>query len=82
MLEPLREGPDYTFYSGRQRGSRTPVLKVALAVEQSSHQSLRRLEHEYLLTTELDAQWAAAGGRELQQRQFPAKRVAGVTVTN
>jgi hypothetical protein len=70
VLEPLREGPDFTFYSGLQRGSRTPVLAMVLAVEQPSPQSLRRLEHEYMLTTELDAEWAAAGGRKLRPRWF------------
>jgi hypothetical protein len=71
MPEPLREGPDLTLYRGWQHGKNTPVPAVALAVEQPSPQSLRRLEHEYLLTTDLDAEWVA-GGRELQQNKSPA----------
>ena len=59
VLEQLREGADFTVYRGRQRGSPTPVLAVALAAERPSPQSLRRLEHENALAAELDAEWAA-----------------------
>jgi hypothetical protein len=45
LLEPFREGADVTLYRGRQRGSSTPVLAVAIASKQSP-QTLRRLEHE------------------------------------
>ena len=58
LLEPLREGADFTFYRGRQRGVQTPILAVAVAAERPSPQSLRRLEHEYSLAVELDAAWA------------------------
>src|SRR5712671_5984546 len=40
VLEPLREGPDFTLYRGRQHGNPSPVLVVALAAEQPSPQSL------------------------------------------
>ena len=46
VLEPLREGADFTLYRGRQRGNASPVLAIALFAEQPSLQSLRRLEHE------------------------------------
>src|SRR5216684_5489330 len=59
VLEPLRECPDFTLYRGRQPGNPSPVLVVALAPEQPSPQSLRRLEHEYSLAAELDPAWAA-----------------------
>jgi PAS domain S-box-containing protein len=59
MLESLREGPDFTLYRARQHGNPSPVLVVALAVEQPSPQALRRLEHEYSLAGELDPAWAA-----------------------
>ena len=59
VLEPLREGVDFTLYRGRERGNQMPILAVAVAAEQPSPQSLRRLEHEYSLATELDAAWAA-----------------------
>jgi serine/threonine protein kinase len=59
VLEPLREGADFTLYHGRQYGNPSPILAVALAAEQPLPQSLRRLEHEYSLATELDPAWAA-----------------------
>jgi hypothetical protein len=58
-LVPLREGADFTLYRGRQQGNASPVLAVALAVERTSPQGLRRLEHEYSLAAELDLAWAA-----------------------
>src|ERR1700730_5882796 len=62
VLEPIREGTEFTLYRGRQHGNPSPVLVVALAEEQPSTQGLRRLEHEYSLA-ELDPEWAA---RQLQ----------------
>src|SRR5260370_285538 len=59
MLEPLREGADFTLYRGRQHGNPSPVLAIALSAERPSPQSLRRLEHEYSLAAELDPAWAA-----------------------
>src|SRR3981081_4124460 len=59
VLEPIREGADFTLYRGRQHGNPSPVLAVALAAEQPSPQGLRRLEHEYSLASELDPTWAA-----------------------
>src|SRR5712671_835212 len=59
VLEPLREGPDFILYRGRQPGNPSPVLVVALTAEQPSPQGLRRLEHEYSLAAELDPAWAA-----------------------
>jgi serine/threonine protein kinase len=59
MLEPLREEADFTLYRGRELGNQMPILALAVAAEQPSPQSLRRLEHEWSLATELDAAWAA-----------------------
>jgi PAS domain S-box-containing protein len=59
VLEPIREGPDFTLYRGRQHGNPSRVLAVALAAERPSPQGLRRLEHEYSLAAELDSAWAA-----------------------
>jgi serine/threonine protein kinase len=59
VLEPLREGAEFSLYRGRQHSNPSPVLVVALDAVQSSPQSLRRLEHEYSLATELDTAWAA-----------------------
>lgn len=58
-LEPLREGAEFTLYRGREHRNHVPILAVAVAGEQPSLQSLRRLEHEYSLASELDAAWAA-----------------------
>ena len=62
VLEPIREGPDFTLYRGRQYGNPSRVLAVALAAEHPSAQGLGRLEHEYSLAAELDSAW---GGRPL-----------------
>ena len=59
VLEALREGPEFALYRGLERGSQTPILAVAAVAEQPSPESLRRLEHEYSLATELDPAWAA-----------------------
>src|SRR6202790_3398589 len=59
VLEPLREGSEFTLYRGRQHGNPLPLLAVALAAEQPSAQSLRRLEHEFPLAPDLDPAWAA-----------------------
>jgi hypothetical protein len=59
LIEPLRKGPDFTLYRGRQPGNPSPVLAVALSAEQPSPQGLRRIEHEYSLAAELDPAWAA-----------------------
>jgi PAS domain S-box-containing protein len=59
VLEPLRQGADFTLYRGRQHGDPAPVLAVAPGVDKPSPQSLRRLEHEYSLAAELDPAWAA-----------------------
>jgi PAS domain S-box-containing protein len=59
VLEPLRDGADFTLYRGRQRGNAAPVLAVALAEEKPSTQNRRRLEHEFSLAPELDPAWAA-----------------------
>ncbi|MEA3005097.1 MAG: hypothetical protein QOI94_366, partial [Acidobacteriaceae bacterium] len=59
VLEPLREGADFTLFRGRQRGNPLPLLALALNAEQPSPQGLRRIEHEYSLAAELDPEWAA-----------------------
>ncbi|MGJ7506571.1 AAA family ATPase [Variovorax sp. GT1P44] len=59
VLEPLREGADFTLYRGRERGNEMAILARAVAAEHPSPQSLQQLNHEYSLATELDAEWAA-----------------------
>ena len=59
VLEPIRDGAEFTLYRARQHGNPSPVLVVAPAAEQPLPQSLRRLEHEYSLAAELEPAWAA-----------------------
>ena len=59
ILEPVREGAEFTLYRGREHGNPMPILALAVAAERPSPQSLRRLEHEYSLAAELDETWAA-----------------------
>src|SRR5246127_1531712 len=59
VLGPLREAADFILYRGRQHGDPSSILAVAPATKHPLPQSLRRLEHEYLLASELDPAWAA-----------------------
>ncbi len=59
VLVPLREAADFILYRGRHHGDPSSVLAVAPATKHPSPQSLRRLEHEYSLASELDPAWAA-----------------------
>ena len=71
LLEPLREGADFTLYRGRGSGNQMPILALVVAAEQPSPQSLRRLEHEYSLATELDAGWAIRPLALTRQQEQP-----------
>src|SRR5712664_3508619 len=53
----LRDGP-FTLSRGLGRGL-APILLVAPAGDDPSRESLQRLEHEFALRAELDADWAA-----------------------
>jgi hypothetical protein len=55
VVSPLREG-DIALYRGSGRGL-APILLVAM--EKTSLGCVERLEHEYALKCELDADWAA-----------------------
>src|SRR5580693_694601 len=59
VLEPIREGAEFTLYRARQGGNDMPLLVVAPTAGQPLPQSLRRLEHEYSLAAELAPAWAA-----------------------
>src|ERR1700678_1984249 len=58
-LVPLREGVEFSLYRGRQEGTQSPVLVVAMTAEYPSPQTLRPLEHEYSFAAEVDPAWAA-----------------------
>src|SRR4051812_33307798 len=59
ILEPIREGAEFTLFRARQRGNASPVLVLAPTAEQPLPQTLRRLEHEFSLAAELEPAWAA-----------------------
>ncbi len=59
VLETLRKGGEFILYRGRQRGNPLPVLVLAPIAEQPTPATLRRLEHEYSLTADLDPAWSA-----------------------
>src|SRR6202043_2045843 len=55
VFSPLREG-GIALYRGSGNGL-TPILLIA--AEETSPGCVERLEHEYALRSELDAEWAA-----------------------
>ena len=57
VLEPIRDGAEFTLYRARQRGNPMPLLVVAPTMEPPPPQSLRHLEHEYSLADELEPAW-------------------------
>jgi serine/threonine protein kinase len=57
-LETLRKDEELILYRARSRDDGTQILVLSLAAEYPSAESLKRLEHEYLLREELDATWA------------------------
>ncbi len=59
VLVLFREAADFILYRGRQHGDPSPILAVAPTTDHPSPQSLRRLEHEYSLASQLDSAWAA-----------------------
>jgi predicted ATPase len=59
-LEPLRENAEFVLYRGRRDSEPRHILVVAPVSEQPAQRTLRRLEHEYALRTELDPAWAAS----------------------
>jgi serine/threonine protein kinase len=59
-LEPLREDAEFVMYRGRRDGDPHHILVVAPVSEQPAQWTLRRLEHEYALRSELDPAWAAS----------------------
>jgi PAS domain S-box-containing protein len=59
VLEPIRVSAEFTLYRTRRRGNPMPLLAVAPTIDPPPPQSLRRLEHEYSLASELEPAWAA-----------------------
>src|ERR1700687_466902 len=59
LLERLRESGEFALYRRHEPGDPSSVLVVTPSAEQPSPQSLRQLEHECSLATDLDPAWAA-----------------------
>jgi serine/threonine protein kinase len=59
VLETLREDGEFVLYRSRWKGDLPAGLVLAPVLEHPSIWSLKRLEHEYSLRPELDAEWAA-----------------------
>ena len=59
VLETLRQDEEFILYRARHRDDGTQTLVLSLAAEYPRPESLKRLEHEYLLREELDPAWAA-----------------------
>src|SRR5947209_16486043 len=58
-LEALRHDKAFVLYRGRSEDIDGSVLVLAAQSQNPDPESLRRLEHEYSLATELDFRWAA-----------------------
>ena len=59
-LESLREDAEFVHYRGRREADPRHILVVAPLSKQPAQETLRRLEHEYALRSELDPTWAAS----------------------
>src|SRR4029077_12753159 len=57
-LESLREDPEFVFYRGRRDAAPCSILVMAPSSKQPAPETLRRIEHEYKLRTELEPAWA------------------------
>jgi hypothetical protein len=58
VLEPIHDGTEFALYRTRRRGNPMPLLAVAPTLDPPPPQSLRRLEREYSLAAEPEAEWA------------------------
>ena len=58
-LRPFRKEIELVFYRGRRDTAPSHILVVSPVSEQPAAATLKRLEHEYDLRTELDPVWAA-----------------------
>src|SRR5580704_10391097 len=58
VFEALRKDEDFILYRGQSKDVGSRVLVLSPAVQRSTPESLKRLEHEYSLQQELDPSWA------------------------
>jgi hypothetical protein len=59
VLEPIRNRPEFALCRARQRGNPMPLLMAAPTAERPPPKTMRRLDHEYLLASELEPTWVA-----------------------
>jgi serine/threonine protein kinase len=58
VFEALRKDEEFILYRGQSKDIGSQVLVLSPAVQRSTPESLKRLEHEYSLQQELDPSWA------------------------
>ena len=58
VFEALRKDEEFILYRGQSKDLGSQVLVLSPAVQRSTPESLKRLEHEYSLKQELDPSWA------------------------
>ena len=58
VFEALRNDEESILYRGQSKDDASQVLVLSPAVQRSTPESLKRLEHEYSLKEELDPSWA------------------------
>src|SRR6202035_4470435 len=58
VFEALRKDEEFILYRGQSKDIGSQVLVLSPAVQRSTPESLKRLEHEYSLRQELDPSWA------------------------
>ena len=58
VVETLREDGEFVLARSKGEGNHSPTLVLTSASDQPTLESLKRLEHEYLLRDELDPSWA------------------------
>jgi PAS domain S-box-containing protein len=59
VVEPLRKDENYILYRGRSKYDASPILLLSPLAEYPAPEILKRLEHEYSLSGELDPTWVA-----------------------
>jgi len=72
LLETLREDEKFILYRGNARDMEAPsVLLLAPSSTRPAPESLKKIEHDYSLRTELDAAWAARPLAVSQYKEQP-----------
>src|ERR1700688_1300127 len=59
VFDALRKDEEFILYRGQSKDIGSQVLVLSPALQRSTPESLKRLEHEYFLKQELDPSWAA-----------------------